>query len=447
MGDGELFEAGDAGLAGEESSSVPDTGSEVLGETSTSEVATAETPVDTSKLSEDELFKWAETQTKPVVQAPALADDAGKPPAEATPAPLAPQSPGQQVLDAESGFKAALKGLATTNPAAAKQIRDEHYTLAAYKELYPIHEARALRGMFGSVDEAKEAQGAAARLMEVDHAIVNDPATLIHDIASNNPQVMEGIASTFGRALFDVSPDLYRKNLAEPAVQTYLEFYENRALQTGNEELKLAIGILRDVDNKYWAGQSGQTTQFDKAMQSRLDQLEQAEKQRDEQSRVAFRGSIDTAYQTALSKDVLAAIDRSGAALSDKGKQEVIGRVLGQIGQVMQDDPVLQRKLGLEIVSGQRDDAHNQRITNYLLSRAKGLVGPSTRDVIKELTEGILAAQGIKTSAVSYVPPRPRGPVGAPPGTSRGTPAGPLTRAELMKLTPEQIVERYTEGE
>jgi hypothetical protein len=435
----ELVDTGSAGAG--DTSSVPDLGSDVLGETSTVDTSAA-APVDTSKLSESELFDWAGTQATAAPQQPGpLAKDAGQP-AEATPAPQAPQSPGQQAQDAESGFKAALKGLAQTNPAAAKQVRDEHYTLAAYKELYPIQDVRALRGMFGSVDEARQAQTAAARLMEVDHAIVNDPAGLIHDIATNNPQVIEGVAATFGRALFDVSPDLYRQNLAQPAVETYLNFFEDWAARTGNEELKLAIGIMKDAEGKYWAGDgTNKTSQFDRAMQSRLDQLEQMEIQRTGEATVAFQNSVDSTYQTSLAKDVQAAIERSGASLSDKGKQEVTRRVMDQIGQTMQNDAWLQRRLALEIKSGTRDNGHQQRIVEYLLGRAKGLIGPSTRDVIKELTEGILAAQTVKTTG-GGAQVRPRGPVGAPTGTGQRVPVdlSKLSPRELKKMSEDDIM-------
>lgn len=434
-------------------SSTPDTGSEVLGGTSQDEggAETGQEPdystLEPSKFSEDEILDWASAQAKLDQQ-----KAAGQGPVPVTPGQQAtpPQTtPGQvptpPVVDAESGFKAAIKSLATTHPAEAKQIRDEHYKLAAYNDLFNIQDARTLRGMFSSVQEADQARTAAADLLALDYALVNDPSGLIGHIASRNPQALETLSTNFGTAVFGYSPDLYRQTVAEPAVQTYLSFWANHAAQTNNEELKLAVQIVKDSEKQYWDGQQGDTRGYDRVLQSKLAQYEQQEEQRRVTSAQQFQETISSSYQQSLTNEVEAMITRSGASLNPQGRQEIANRVLSQIGETMRTDPFLQRRLALEIKSGPQDSNHKDRIIGYLLGRAKGLVGPATRDALEGMTQNLLSVQNARPQQVRQENPQRR-VGGAPPGTQRKVaPTKPLSRAELYSMTPDQILEMYAE--
>src|ERR1043165_6127428 len=109
----EEFEAAsvDAGVG--EVSSVPEGGSEVLGDTSTGEVDYSKE--DPSKFTEDEIFGWAANQQEKENQQKAkLAGDPNQ-------APATPPQQAQAVPPAQSGtnqevsITAALKSLATTH--------------------------------------------------------------------------------------------------------------------------------------------------------------------------------------------------------------------------------------------------------------------------------------------------------------------------------------------
>ena len=435
------LEAGlDASGVGE-ISNVPEVDAAVLGDTATEKDYSNEDP---AKYSEDQILDWAADQQKKEDQQKQLAPEEPKP-TEAKPPQTTPEQTQPQAIK-EHEVTAALKSLATTHPAAAKQIRDSYYAAQAYRDLFPIQDARAIRGMFTNVQEAKQAQTAQADLMALDYALVNDPSGLIQHISSRSPQAIQALASSFGPALFDVSSDLYRQTVAEPAVRTYMDFLSNYAAQTQNQEGVLAVQILKELEKQYWQGEQGKQGSggMDRALQERLARAEQIEESQRVERATNFQNGVTAGYIDKVSEELSRMIDNTGSSLSDEAKNQVVTEVANELGAIIRSDPYLTRRLMLEIRNGERFQGHRDQLVGYLFDRVKGLMGPMTRDAIEKLTKSVVNTGQVVNTPVQQ---RTRVPVGAPPGTARKVAKdfNALPRNELMKMSMDDIISAAAE--
>jgi hypothetical protein len=435
----DILDGVDAGVG--EISSIPEGGSVDLGESTTEVDHSGDDP---QKYTEDEILDWAADQGEKEKQQQAKLEDPNAKPDPQTPPQKGQQSPQPQVA-AENEVKTALKSLATSHPAAARQIRDAYFAAQAYRDLFPIQDARTLRGMFTSVQEAKQAQNSAADLLALDHALVNDPPGLIRHIASRNPNAIQSLATSFGSALFDVSSDLYRTALAEPAVKTFLDFMGQYASQIQSEEGRLAVEVIKELEKHYWTGEQGKTGgKYDKALQERLARADQIEESQRVERATGFQEAISSGYIDRVSESISRMIDNTDSSLSDAAKNQIVEKVASELGSILQGDQYLQRRLALEIRGGERQQGHRDQVVKYLFDRVSGLLGPMTRDAVEEMTRQVVPAGGVVNMPVP--PQRPRTPIGAPVGSSRKMPGPPLTRQESRKMSEDDIIDHFLEA-
>jgi hypothetical protein len=435
----DILDGMDAGVG--EISNIPEGGSVDLGESTTEVDHSGDDP---QKYTEDEILDWAADQGEKEKQQQAkLADPNAKPDQQTPPQPG--QTPQQPQVAAENEVKTALKSLATTHPAAARQIRDAYFAAQAYRDLMPIQDARTLRGMFTSVQEAKQAQTAAADLLALDFALVNDPSGLVKHISSRSPEAIQSLATSFGASLFDVSPDLYRTAMAEPAVKTFLEFMGQYASQIQSEEGRLAVDVIKELEKHYWAGEQGKTGgKYDKALQERLARADQIEESQRVERATGFQEAISSGYIDRVSESISRMIDNTDSSLSDAAKNQIVEKVASELGSILQGDQYLQRRLALEIRGGERQQGHRDQVVKYLFDRVSGLLGPMTRDAVEEMTRQVVPAGGVVNMPVP--PQRPRTPIGAPVGSSRKMPGPPLTRQESRKMSEDDIIDHFLEA-
>ncbi|NDQ58037.1 MAG: hypothetical protein GZ088_13275, partial [Acidipila sp.] len=129
---------------------------------------------------------------------------------------------GSRDKDAPLGERAAqaatipreFEAIFATGESGAK-LRDIYRRESEYRELFPdVSEARALRGAFATIDDARAAVQARHDLQHVDELFDSaSPAAhveLMSQLAQRDPAAFRSLAATFGERLGEIDPQAYR---------------------------------------------------------------------------------------------------------------------------------------------------------------------------------------------------------------------------------------------
>lgn len=355
--------------------------------------------------------------------------------------------PFEPVIEPEM-LKKVWKNLQKNNPEAYKVVRDSWYKTKAYEENFTVPEVRELRQLFNTPQEAKEARAAQADLLAVDDAIHNKPIDLLQFLYKQSPQGFNNLATSLPKALYATDPNLYRAQVSEPAVNHFHEFFAQQAAQTGDEDLKAAIEIIKDRATRYSGGGQRQaqnvTRLANDPMAVRLQELEQQNWQRETQASQSFRDAVDSDFQSSVADQVSQIIQRSGADVNDDAKAEVIDRVLNDITQKIVEDNLLQRQINFSAnrPGASRDASHRKQLVDRLTANAKRFLGQTTATHLKWLTEKILTSnrqQLNKQSRVTAHKEITGAGASAPSGTK-------IAKQQLDKMSENEIMEAAAKG-
>jgi hypothetical protein len=341
--------------------------------------------------------------------------------------------------------KKAFKSLQKWHPDVARQFRKDYYENKQYREVYTLPEAKEMREVFQSVQDAREAKAAQADLLAVDDLLNSSPGQLLQHIYQRNPNSAVGLTLEGQKALYDYNPQLYRSQVSEPAVRNYHNFFAAKAKEVGNQDVLTAIEILNEFERQT----IGQTPaaqqpqyQVDPRMQQRLQQLEGERAQAINGSINTFKSTIDGDFDSAISGEVGKLIDRAGGDLSDAARQEITERVMADVKDKLLSDDVLQRRLAWEVSRGQRDGRHREALSNMIVANAKRFIPAAASQHLTWMTKEILRANATATEKAARVAPT-RNVSGGKPGSS---PPERLSKEEIDKLTPDEILDAAAAG-
>lgn len=417
------------------------------------DVGGTDVSVDDSSLSENAILdKYAPRDSE---EAPAESEretaktTPAKPTAEgqtAEPAETEEEGPEPLLPEAEpENLKKAFKSLQKWHPDVAKQVRAAWFENRAYKETFTVPEAREMREIYPSVQEAREAKAAMADILAVDDLLNNSPGTLLSYVQQKNPQAFINLALQTPDLLYRMDPGMYRQNVSEPAVRNYHEFFAAQAKQDGNQDVLTAIEILKDYEQQKLGGPRAQARpqyQADPRMLAEYNQMKQQQVQMSAQLTNGFRDSVDNDFDVAMSDEVGKIIERSGADLSDAARQEIAERVLADVKDQLLADDVLQRRLGWALNQGPKSQQARQQLTNLVLANAKRFIPGSASKHLGWMTKEILRVNQAEVEKASKVTPTRR-VSGGSPGSS---PAQRLTQEQISKLSDDELFAAAADG-
>ena len=288
-----------------------------------------------------------------------------------------------------AAWKDALKSIQATNPAVAKQIRAEHYQLAQYKEALPLEEARDIRSMFPTAEEARAAHGARADLLAMDASLKTDPFGFVGYLEKNYPESFQQIKDNWPQRLYDSNPMEYRERYAKPMVNTFLAHWA----ENGSELEQEAAKILAQADNQWQTRDAGRFNPQDDYLVRRNQFLEQQAASRGQQDIQAFNQSLDSAYIEKTRAAIGNALERVGAtALTKEAKAEVIQKVMVTLGNKLKGDNYVRTVLNQQIQTGPRTPQQQQQLLEFLSVRVKPLIGSALKSALSDYSKLMVPA-------------------------------------------------------
>lgn len=358
-----------------------DTGASVpAGET------TATPAVDRSTLSDNELLGIGSYEKEEPVEA---ANGVKVPEVvEAKPVTEEPQVPAavQEDQPLPALLPEELKRVLAKEPA----IRDFYFRERAYSEVFPtVAEAREMRSMFPTVEDAQIVMQQAGNLLEAERVYQERPEEFIASIASEDPDAFTRFASVLSEAVYKVNPALYRTYIAEPAIGSVFTRLTDGAVKSGDEELQAAMAVVT-----HRLGLIGDAQQeYDPRLQ-KLEQMEREAAQRAEQNRQEtvqnFESSVQRAFFEGLETRVTDAIKRLNPAMSERAIARVHGEVIEGVTAKLTSNQWLSQQARALTGSGDYGQAHLGQVVSLLGKHAEPLIGPAVASVMNEWTNEIM---------------------------------------------------------
>lgn len=342
-------------------------------------------------------------------------------------------------------WKATLSKIRNLDPAVANQIKMEHYSLAQYKETLPLEEARELRSMFPSLEDARSAQKAGADLMALNFTLANEPLKLMEFLANSAPQAYGQIASEFPRMLFDSDPTYYKDTFAKPITNRFLAHFAEEAKATGNEYLAECVKGVMEAEANWEKSNSGQ------AIDPRDRELA-AYRQRDVQSNEMgvrnFIADVDRTFTSKLRESAERALERADASgLTPDARKMVLDRVTSEIYHQLRNDQYTRNHVGLSARGGNRSAQHQSQIVDFLAAKAKPLLGPKIRESLTWMTDQIVGQNRLVREKETRVATQKPVPTGAVVGSDKGSVEwNKLSDTQKKSLSMDQMLDLALQG-
>lgn len=355
------------------------------------------------------------------------------------------------IRDAEipKSWKETIRELKGINPKVAREIRDEHFELAAYREQMPLEQAREIRQLFQSADEAQDARLAMGDVQALKHSLNTDPGKFLSFIRDIEPESFPNVVNTFPKWLWSEHPDIFVETLGKPITHHSLANVQKYGERTGNSLFVDAAQVVLEALDEI-AKDGGPKDQDD----PRFRELEELRREKDENQRATQRTESQRFVTTVrdesarqVKADITRTIDRLIPGIKDKARQEIHNRALyGVVSQVMSDKQFT-AWVTREGREGQRDGEHQKRVIGAVLGRSKPLVSQSVANAIRWYQDVFGSPGALRESREREAPEREIGQ-GAPAGTGRrGKSWSQMTAAEKKAMSADEIIERSARGE
>lgn len=277
-------------------------------------------------------------------------------------------------------WKAALKAIQAKDPAVAKQIRAEHYQLAQFKEVISLDEARNLRSMFPTGEEAQQASRARADLIAMDETMRTSPRDFVGYLAENYPEQFAEIETNWPQWLHEKDPIRYRDSFARPMIHQFINSIQAMPMDGWDkDEVGVIVKYLRQFDEQHT--RAGATMPQTDARDAKLREYEQRDAQRVQESIKSFNADVDREYRSKTREYINKALERAGAtALTKEAKDEIVQKVAVGLAERLRSDPYAVTRLRAEARNGTRDGNHQRQVVDFLLKR----IQPHVPQLVKE---------------------------------------------------------------
>lgn len=381
-------------------SETPTTGTDAGGSAPVQET-TASPAVDRSTLSDDELLGiGSHDREEPVETA---SDDSPKP-VETKPDTQEPMQAEDEVADTLDDIPSAeLKRLLEKEPA----LRKFYFREREFQKLFPrISEARELRAMFPTAQDAQEVAQQAASLFAFESAYVERPEDFIAGIAANK-EAFARLAEAMPFAVYNSDPALYRAKFAEPAIRSLISNLADNAVSQNDSELADAVGVIVQrlglKDQEPTAEGPGQNEPW----RAEYEQLKREREEWNQATAKNFDASISRDFISDLQSRVSDEIKRLNPAMSEAAvelaHEQIMHGVLGRL----ESNKWLNEKARALKRSGGYDAAHLNQMVSLLSTHAASLISPTVSQVLNKWTNEIVRANAVERSEVKQKAGKP----------------------------------------
>jgi hypothetical protein len=342
-------------------------------------------------------------------------------------------------------WKSALKAIKAVDSQVGKQIQVEHYQLAQYKELLPLEEAREMRTMFTSLDEARQAQKATADVAALSCALRTEPGKFVDFIRANEPEAYEKLTSEFPRVLFDSDPVVYKDTFAKPIVGTFLSHWERVAQESGNEYLAEAVKALREAD-EHW--EKSNTLPPQDPRLRRLEEYESRDRQAADEGLRSFIADVDRGFVSSLRDQAEKMVERAGASgLTRDARKIVVEKATTEVYNRLRSDQYTRNQVGFSARGGNRDANHQQQIVEYLAAKAKPLISQKVKETLAWMADQVVGQNLTVRDKERRVASQKPVTAGVPTGSDKSSlDWSKMTDAEKRRLDPDEILSLAAAG-
>ena len=368
-----------------------------------------------------------------------------------------------------------------TGESGAK-LRDIYRRESEYRELFPdVSEARALRGAFATIDDARAAVQARHDLQHVDELFdSSSPAAhveLMAELAQRDPAAFRSLAATFGERLGEIDPQAYRVISGEFArtaleaghVPQQIELLARAAEKGDAAAVKFLVGeLLERIAALKKDGTSHLSPAQSSHAQSSFAQSSPAQRPLASSSAPAQSGSMAAAavgaapasreadaspQSTRFVESVNADVERSveqavGGRVNEllpdapEGtRQKIAGEIYRELDAAMKKDPGLLAQVSANLSAAQKAGQFGQRersaMAALVMSKAKSLLPAVARRVVGEWTAAMVASSQTRRTRQSTSASRADVGVGGAPRAVSTRPG----KVDYAKLSDEEILE------
>ena len=247
-----------------------------------------------------------------------------------------------------------------------------------------IAEHRQFRGMFSSLDEAKETAQAADNLFELREKIIDqgDFGFFLDEINKTDGHAAARLVKKVLPAILERSRDLYYEVTEEP-IQQFVHAAYSRALRENNTNLKHSAMYLWK-----FLGKDGNPAPAQPSGQNEVDRQFESRVQEFEQRKFTDASSIvNREIVTGLEGLIEHSID-PGKTLKETTKKALVKELVREIDREVASDPNHMSRVERLWKNAKRSSyaqGHTSRIISAYLERAKQLLPKHARKVREEL--------------------------------------------------------------
>ncbi len=281
------------------------------------------------------------------------------------------------------------------------KIRAEHYSLAAYNELFgSVKEAREVKALFPTKEEAVTARSQAEDLLLLDEAFRAKPADFAETLAEADRGAFTRLAAALPQVAYKLDPTVYQDVYVAPVLAQFTTQFYNWAQQQGDEDAVAAISIINERLTQ-GRQQVARLPDNDPRLR-RLNEFEQKEAERSNYAATQFYSTVGDSVQGAVAKEAESTLSRMGADLSSGAKKEIINRVVDEVGEVLKGDSYLQRRIQF-YGRGAQDPKTRDAVVTLMMGRARAVIRPKVTERLSWMTRDILSLQAKKDSKTGKV--------------------------------------------
>lgn len=302
------------------------------------------------------------------------------------------------------------------------KVRDLYFRDQAFREVFPtVAEAREVKELLpNGVESAREMLEVASRIEPFEEAFFK--------------AVESGEGATeFWQAVYNEDQQAYH-NLHTRAAENVLHHFHDQAGKSNDKNLVAAVDVLwRRLNGEQYTGRG--------APQGDLRENNLAEREQALASKElnGFKQAALASTDSQVRKIITTHVD---TVLKDRpipkgAKARIIDDIDQEIRIKVSENPTLKVQLNRAFRNGDRGQKHLESIVSIVVSRAKNLLGETSRGVIKEWTGSYLAQT--KQQQERQLTSRADVGTGGPPGQ----PSGALPTADKVdysKVSDEELL-------
>lgn len=360
---------------------------------------------------------------------------AGAAPGAASPEATAEEQAREKMVPDE------LRELFKQNP-KLKEFRDAKFSDSAYRELFPqISDARELRQLFPTLDDAKRAVESAEQHAQLEELFTSDPDGYLKAISEGNPEAFQAVAERMDGFMRQLNPQAWQAK-QETSMRDLLGQAHSYAVETQNEDLQAAVDLIHQAMwGRPFAPVAGRQPS---AKERELGERERKLSEREEAERQKVFTNYQQSVQSQYIEGTVAEIEKQVKALlpdvSESAQKRIVKEIFSEIDGRLAAMPAVKAELQRRGAGVRKSGADERAITEaveYLTKRSLGMVAQVAADKVSEWTKDILATN--KSALQKQQDAASRKDVGA--GGGGAVPPKPPIIPPGKKLTDREMLE------